>query len=93
MASSDMSHFLGAREARRRDQRALERLLAFDGEGLLERCQAEQISMCGVRPTVVALEAAEALGAAEVELVDYGHSGEVSGDDASVVGYASAIVR
>lgn len=93
VASSDMSHFLDAREARRRDERALERLLAFDAEGLLERCQEEQISMCGVRPTVVALEAARALGATRVELVDYGHSGEISGDEGSVVGYASAIVR
>ncbi|HBP22746.1 MAG TPA: AmmeMemoRadiSam system protein B [Planctomycetes bacterium] len=93
VASSDMSHFLSAPEARRRDERALERLLAFDAEGLLERCVSEQISMCGVRPTVVALEAARALGATQVELVDYGHSGEVSGDESSVVGYASAIVR
>ncbi|MGE0710340.1 MAG: AmmeMemoRadiSam system protein B [Planctomycetota bacterium] len=93
VASSDMSHFLDAEEARRRDERALERLRAFDPVGLLQRCEDEDISMCGVRPTVVALEAARALGASAVEVVAYGHSGEVTGDDERVVGYAAAIVR
>jgi MEMO1 family protein len=93
VASSDMSHFHDASEARRRDERALERLLAFDPRGLLERCEAEDISMCGVRPTVAVLLAARARGASRVELARYSHSGEVSGDDQSVVGYASCVVR
>jgi len=93
IASSDMSHFHDASEARRRDERALERLLAFDPRGLLERCQAEDISMCGVRPTTAVLLAARARGASQVELVRYSHSGEVSGDHERVVGYASCVVR
>lgn len=93
IASSDMSHFHEASEARRRDERALERLLAFDPVGLLERCESEDISMCGVRPTAAVLVAARARGASRVELVRYSHSGEVSGDNESVVGYASCVVR
>jgi MEMO1 family protein len=38
------------------------------------------------------LVAARALGASSAELVRYGHSGEVTGDDAAVVGYAGVIV-
>jgi MEMO1 family protein len=93
IASTDMSHFLDANEARRRDERALERLLAFDPEGLLERCEAEDITMCGVRPTVAVLVAARARGGRTVELVRYSHSGEVSGERKRVVGYASCVVR
>ncbi|MBL4845004.1 MAG: AmmeMemoRadiSam system protein B [Planctomycetes bacterium] len=93
IASTDMSHFLDADEARRRDERALERLLAFDPAGLLDRCEAEEITMCGVRPTAAVLVAARARGARKVELVRYSHSGEVSGDTERVVGYASCVVR
>ena len=93
IASSDMSHFHDAPEARRRDERALERLLAFDPRGLLQRCLDEDISMCGVRPTTAVLLAARARGASRVELVRYSHSGEVSGDHERVVGYASCVVR
>jgi AmmeMemoRadiSam system protein B len=39
------------------------------------------------------LLAARARGATGAELVRYGHSGEVSGDDERVVGYAGIVVR
>jgi AmmeMemoRadiSam system protein B len=46
------------------------------------------ITMCGFAPAVVALYAARALGADRSEIVDYTHSGMVTGDDAEVVSYA-----
>jgi MEMO1 family protein len=92
VASSDMSHFLSAGEARARDGRAIERILALDPEGLHRVVHAEEISMCGVVPTTVMLVAARALGATRAELVRYAHSGEVSGDDRRVVGYAGLLV-
>lgn len=93
VASSDMSHFLPAARARVVDHRALEPLLALDAEGLYRRVHEEQITMCGVIPAVVMLLAARALGAHTAELVRYAHSGEVSGDQARVVGYAGVVVR
>src|SRR5262249_37906783 len=51
VASSDMNHYESAAVAERKDRLALERVLALDPEGLLETCEAEDISMCGVRPT------------------------------------------
>ena len=83
------------------DTEAVEALLArrlpafvhLDPEGLLEVCDREQISMCGVRPTAAVLVAARELGAASVERVRYATSGDVSGDLSSVVGYAGLIVR
>lgn len=93
VASSDMSHYVPAEEARRKDARALERFLALDARGLYETVEREDISMCGFIPATVVLAAARALGATRAELVRYAHSGAVTGDDASVVGYAGAVVR
>lgn len=93
VASSDMTHHEPAERAARRDRLALDRLEALDPAGLLETCRREKITMCGVRPTAVALWAALQLGATRAELIAYGHSGQVSGDDTSVVGYAGVVVR
>jgi len=93
VASSDMSHFLPAEEARRKDERALERVLALDPQGLHEVVRRERISMCGYVPATVMLVAALELGARRAELVRYSNSAEASGDESSVVGYAGVIVR
>ena len=48
--------------------------------------------MCGVVPATVMIETALQLGASRAELVAYGNSGDVSGDNEQVVGYASVTV-
>ena len=88
-----MSHFLPADEARRKDERALERVLALDPQGLHEVVRREHISMCGYVPATVMLVAALELGARRAELVRYSNSAEASGDASSVVGYAGVVVR
>jgi AmmeMemoRadiSam system protein B len=93
VASSDMSHYVPAELARRKDGQALDRFLALDARGLHETVEREDISMCGVVPATVALAAARALGATRAELVRYANSGDVTGDRESVVGYAGAVVR
>jgi MEMO1 family protein len=92
VASSDMSHYLPVSEAKAKDQRALERLLALDPRGLHDVVQRERITMCGYVPATVMLVAALELGAREAELVRYGSSADASGDRSSVVGYAGAVV-
>lgn len=92
VVSSDMSHYIAADEARRRDLPALDRVLSDDPEGLLAEVLGQGVSMCGVAPAVVGLEAARRLGAGPGELVRYGHSGEVTGDSAEVVAYASVLL-
>jgi AmmeMemoRadiSam system protein B len=92
VASSDMSHYLPAPLAREKDGRAIERILALDARGLYDVVHAEDISMCGIVPATVMLVAARRLGASRAELVRYGHSGETTGDDDRVVGYAGIVV-
>jgi AmmeMemoRadiSam system protein B len=92
VASSDMSHYLPAEVARRKDRLALDRLLALDARGLHEVVEREDISLCGFVPATVMLVAAVARGATGAELTGYRTSGDVTGDQRSVVAYAGAIV-
>jgi AmmeMemoRadiSam system protein B len=92
VASSDMSHYESAESARVKDEMALERALTLDGEGLLNVCHSHRITMCGVAPATVMIEAALMLGADKAELVAYGTSGDVTGDNRQVVGYAAVTV-
>ena len=92
VASSDMSHYIPAAQARVKDQLAIDRILALDPEGLHRTVRREGISMCGVIPATVMLFAARALGATRAELVRYGSSGDVNGDMRQVVGYAGLVV-
>lgn len=92
LASSDLNHYEPAPVSERKDARALEAVTALDGAELLARCRREAISMCGRGPTAVVLAAARALGGSRGEVVDYRHSGWVSGDHARVVGYAGVVI-
>lgn len=88
VASTDMTHYESGKAARKKDFQALEKVLDLDPQGLYEVVQGERISMCGVLPTVVMLRAAVTLGASHAELVAYSNSGDVTGDQSEVVGYA-----
>ncbi len=92
VASSDMTHYEPDTVARRKDQRAIARILALDPEGLYKTVRSERITMCGVIPATVALFAAVALGATSARLVKYATSGDTSGDYEQVVGYAGLAI-
>lgn len=92
VASSDMTHYESAEAAKTKDGHAIERVLAMDPEGLLRTCRSERITMCGVIPAAVMLSAAVALGATNAELMAYGTSGDVTGDNSQVVAYAAVAV-
>jgi len=93
VASSDMSHYISAEEAERKDKLALERMINLDPEGLYQVVYQHNISMCGFIPATVMLVSALELGASQAELVDYRNSGDVTGDYREVVAYASVMVR
>ncbi len=92
VASTDMTHYESQKSAKEKDKLAIDRILDLDPAGLYETVSRHGISMCGVIPTTIALEACKALGAGKAELVRYATSGDVTGDNAQVVGYAGFIV-
>jgi MEMO1 family protein len=93
VASSDMSHYVPDELARKKDSKAIDRILSLDPEGLYEIVEKERISMCGYIPVTVMLYAAEALGAQSARLIKYATSAEVSGDYEHVVGYVGIVLR
>ena len=91
VASSDLSHFHEDIKARALDGVALRHLQDSDAEGLLENLARDRTEACGGGPMAVAILAAGGLGASHSLVLKYTHSGEVTGDCQSVVGYASAV--
>lgn len=91
IASTDFSHYVPPETARRLDRLAIDQILARDGRGLYRTVVEHDISMCGIAPTTVLLEAlaGEELTA---RLLAWGHSGE---DEPmrEVVGYASILLE
>ena len=93
VVSSDMSHYVSDKEARRLDRLALDAIEALDPARLYEVVRSNGITMCGVLPMVLALTASLALGAKTARVATYATSGEVSGDYDRVVGYAGVLVE
>lgn len=93
VASSDLNHYESDTLTRKKDRKAIDRILALDPRGLYDTVRSEHITMCGYGPTATMLTAALALGATQAELVRYATSGDVSGDYERVVGYAGIFIR
>lgn len=93
IASSDMTHYEDQESARRKDEMAIEAILALDEDELLRRVGEFNISMCGYAPTVALIAAAREMGGTNAELVRYETSGDTTGDYSSVVGYAGILIK
>ena len=91
LASSDMNHYESAAVAAAKDALALAEVERLDGERLLDVTRRQAVSMCGRVPAAAVLHAARLLGARRGEVVHRSHSGQVTGDDGSVVSYAGVI--
>lgn len=92
IASSDMNHYEGDAATRKKDARAIERMLQLDTEGLYHVIVNENVTMCGYGPAIAMFTAARQRGAKTATLVKYATSGDISGDRDMVVGYAGVIV-
>jgi MEMO1 family protein len=98
IASSDMTHFEDDKTAKTKDDLAIDRIKALDSEGLLRVVQQNSISMCGIFPASVMIEAVKHYSTLKnsvelkVELIDYTNSGMVTRDFTEVVAYAGIMV-
>jgi MEMO1 family protein len=96
VASSDLSHFFDAATALALDARVREAVDRFSPEALLDlfeqypEHERGRYVACGGGPAIAVMRAARALGATAGRCLRYGHSGDISGDPACVVGYLSA---
>jgi MEMO1 family protein len=92
VASSDLSHYHPYAEAVELDRLTLERIAAFDPEGLLAGLGRHNLEACGGGPMASVLAAARGRGGREAHVLAYRNSGDVTGDLERVVGYAACAV-
>jgi len=92
VASSDLSHFHPAKTAEIMDTTLARHIEEFDIDGLSRDLEQGVIEACGGGPILTALLYARALGKTTTRVLCYAHSGHITGDNASVVGYLSAAV-
>jgi len=98
VASSDMTHFESAKSARTKDMLAIEQIKKFSTKGFLETIEVHDITLCGLYPISVTLEACNNYAKAKgvpmyANLIDYTNSGAVTGDDSDVVAYAGLVLH
>lgn len=78
--------------AKDQDAKAIEKILALDPKGFVDRVAKDEISMCGYGPVAAMLTAAKRLGATEAKLLRHGTSSDVSQDEDMAVGYGAIAV-
>jgi AmmeMemoRadiSam system protein B len=91
LTTSDLNHYEDDATTRLKDHKAIDQILGLNPRGLYDVCRNEEISMCGLGPTVAMLIALRTLAAERAELVRYATSADVSGDTTTVVGYAGFV--
>jgi AmmeMemoRadiSam system protein B len=89
LASSDMSHYVPAEVARRKDMAVIDKVLALDAPAVYDEVSRLSVSMCGYGPVMTMIMAC---GGSSAELLKYVSSGDVA-PMREVVGYAGIVVR
>jgi len=90
-ASTDLSHFYPAGQAREMDQVIINKVISLDPTGLYQAEEQGRGSACGIGAVAAVIWAVKQAGPITAHQLHYAHSGDVTGDTSSVVGYSSII--
>lgn len=89
LATSDLTHYEPQEIANKKDNLVIEAITKLDEGGAMAVVDSHRVSACGTGPISVAIVASKDLGAGKAELLSYKTSGDITGDQSSVVGYSS----
>jgi len=89
ITSSDFTHYEPHEAAKKRDQKAIERILSLDVEGFYRSLAEERLSICGGGAIAILMTIARTLDWDKPRLLTYATSGDITGDRSAVVGYAA----
>jgi MEMO1 family protein len=98
VASTDLSHYFDAETAAALDAQVSEHIAAFDADGLLQHFEQYpehdrgRYVACGGGAAIAVMMAARQLDATAARVLEYAHSGAISGDHENVVGYLAAVM-
>lgn len=94
VASTDLSHFYTQKDANRLDEQMLSAILDLSPQQMVELENTERGFACGLGAVMMVIYYARLCGANQATLLKYATSGDITGDNSSVVGYgAIAIAR
>ncbi|HJT10905.1 MAG TPA: MEMO1 family protein [Candidatus Nitrosotalea sp.] len=91
VGSSDFTHYEENEYARKQDKSLIEPILEMDVDKFYKVLHEKKVSACGYGAIASTMIACKEMGARKGTLVKYATSGDVTGEKASVVGYASII--
>ncbi len=89
VASSDLTHYEPAQQARKKDTALIGQVLAMDLKGFYSTLETLGVTACGYGAIATVMETARTLGLTRAELLKYASSGDTSGDNLQVVGYGA----
>lgn len=92
VASSDLSHFHSSAKAEKMDGRVAGHIEDFDIQGLSEDLEKSYSEACGGGPILAAMSYGSLLKRTSAKVLRYAHSGNITGDNSSVVGYLAAVI-
>jgi AmmeMemoRadiSam system protein B len=89
VASSDLTHYERADQAREKDLALVDHIESLDTESFYSTLDRLEITACGFGAIASVMEAVKLLGFTKGELLKYATSGDTTGDNTQVVGYAA----
>lgn len=89
IASSDLTHYEPAEQAKSKDLQLLKKAEGLDVEGFYGTLERLNITACGYGAIASVMQASKKLGFKRGEVLKYASSGETTRDMNEVVGYAS----
>lgn len=89
IGSSDFTHYEENSFAHLQDKALIEPILKMDVEEFYQVLKEKQVTACGFGAIASTIIACKNLGAAKGELLSYATSGDISGNNDSVVGYSA----
>jgi len=92
VASTDLSHFQTAEKANQLDQTIIQGIQSMNPEILYQAQEENTGSACGLGAIAAVIWAIKSGGSARAQILNYAHSGDITGDNNSVVGYTSAVL-
>jgi AmmeMemoRadiSam system protein B len=91
-ASTDLSHFHPANTARKMDQTMIDHINSLDPDSLYQAQDQGKGAACGLGAVAAVIWAAREKGKTKAYHLNYAHSGDITGDNTSVVGYTAAVL-
>jgi len=89
VASSDLTHYEPATSAREKDSALIDEVRRMDVNSFYSTLERLSVTACGFGAIATVMEVCGAIGLGKGELLKYATSGDTTGDNNQVVGYAS----